>query len=194
MNQLINKSNLGVSIANFLAGVVIILGAMFLFAAGQIAQIAVAVIGLLTIIVSVLIFFSENKIVKYALPGLYVLAGATNLVALILDINKGLFGFGFVAEVVAAILFFAFAFIAISKTLGVNNFWLHAVEVLLCFAMGACIFFALFSNASFGYKFTKMNTTESLQIFYMILIFGGYTILAISNYLYPNLEDSKKRK
>jgi hypothetical protein len=39
-----------------------------------------------------------------------------------------------------------------------------------------------------------MYQTVALQIFYLLLIFGGYTILAISTSLYPIEEEKKKSK
>ncbi len=194
MRKLIDKNNLFVAVSFFLAGIIIILGSSFLISAGQIAQSSILVGGFLVSVMGVLILFKESRIVRYMMPSLYFLIGIIYLVAFIMDVSKGLLGMNIVAEVVCMVLFITFGVVAIFKLfLNKKSFYISAIEVTSAFVMGACVFFVLFSNASFGYKFSKMNTTEALQIFYLLLVFGGYTIIAISNSIYPMEEQKKSR-
>lgn len=195
MKNLIDKNNLVVAISHMIAGFVIMVGSINLVIANHYLEIAVATFGFLIIVLGVFVLFKCVNFVKFGMPILYLAIGILYLIGLILDATKGYFTFGFVTEIITMILFIAFSVVTILKNvLGMKNIWIHFTEVVLSFLMASTIFFTLFSDAFFGYRFTKMNQTVALQIFYLLLIFGGYTILAISTSLYPIEEEKKKSK
>ena len=195
MRKLIDKNNLFAAISYFIAGIVIILGSAFLISAGQIRQLTITIGGFFIMIMGIFILFGENRVIKFMMPTIYIALGIVYLVAFIVDIDKKLFGMGFVSEIVAMLMFYLFGAMAILKlVLNKRSVYIGIAEVLSAFVMGACVFFVLFSTSSFGYKFSKMNTTEALQIFYLLLVFGGYTVIAISNSIFPQEPEPKKRR
>lgn len=194
MKKLIDKNNLFVAISYFLAGTIIILGSSFLISVGHIREVFMLVLGFAVVLIGLFILFKEERIVKYLMPITYFSFGTIYLVAVIMDLVKNLYGMGFVAEIVSMCMFYSFTVIAILKLILMKkSIYISLSEVILAFVAGAIVFFVLFSESSFGYIFSKMNTTEALQIFYLLLVFGGYTIIAISNSIYP-IEERKKSR
>lgn len=185
-----DKVNLPSAILHFGAGIITMASAFFLFFQDQILQISFAGVGLLFIISSVMIFFGENKIKRIIVPLSYIVSAVILFISCLYDFKKGYLGLGFTAELLSCLLFLGYAVISIFKEFfNKNNFWLKATEVALCFIQAATIFFILFSYSSFGYKYGS-----SLEVFYLVLLYLSFEVIAISNSIYANPLKTNKKK
>ncbi len=189
MKILKDKDTLFVFVSHIVSAILMIVGSILLVSKGQTLEVMIIVLGFCVFVLALLILLKKVEILKFYMPILYFLIGVVYFIGFILDIISGYLNIGSAAEIITSILFIFYGFASIDKlSLKKRIPYLRAIEVLGCFIMASCIFFVLFSDASFGYLFSKINGKVSLQKVDLILIFVGYTILSISNSTYGNEE------
>jgi hypothetical protein len=185
MKLLKDKDTLFVFVSHIVSAILMIVGSILLVLKGQTLEVMIIVLGFFVFVLAVLILLKKVDILKYFMPILYFLIGVVYFIGFILDIINGYLNIGSAAEIIAGILFIFYGYASINKLSSNKRIpYLRAIEVFSCFIMAACVFFVLFSDASFGYLFSKINGKVSLQKVDLILIFVGYTILSISNSTY----------
>lgn len=187
MDGFFDKANLPSAILHFIAGIISMISAFLLFFSDQVLQILYAASGLLLLISAVMIFFGEKNLKRVLIPLTYIAISAISFISMANDISKEYYGLGFTAELISGILFLVYAIISILKEFfNKNNLYMKIFEALFCFIQAACIFFMLFSYSSFGYEYSK-----SIEIFYVVLLYISFVVVAISNSIYQQVLEKK---